>query len=186
MKIKYKKLILSFLPIALANILVFSGWFYLFSVIGTQKEKIAEARLNLALVEKKAADSKSLKSLMENISEKKSRIDSVFLNNEKIVKFIKTLEDLSGRAGVFLKLNSINIGKAGGSGANFRFRVSGDFGGIFKYLELVENLPYKVSVKKSYIQLNEERPAGSGEKNRGRWSGDFEIILNSFVNNEKD
>ncbi|NOY35480.1 MAG: hypothetical protein GXP44_00960 [bacterium] len=186
MKIKYKKLIFSFLPIALANILVFSGWFYLFSVIGAQKEKIAEARLNLALVEKKAADSKSLKSLMEDIAEKRGKIDDVFLNNETIIKFIKALENLSGQTGVFLKLNSINVGKDGGSGANFRFNVSGDFGGIFKYLELVENLPYKVSVKKSYIQLNEETSADSEQKNKARWSADFEIILNSFINDEKD
>jgi len=182
MKTKYKKLTLSFLPIALANILVFSGWLYLFSVIGAQKEKIAEARLNLALIEKRAADSKSLKSLMEEISEKKNRIDGVFLDSEEIVRFIEALERLGGRAGVFLKLNSVNIG----NGANFRLSVSGDFGGVLKYLELVENLPYKVSVKKSYIQLNEKGPADSGQKNEGRWSGDFEITLDSFVNDEKD
>ncbi len=183
MKIKNKKLVFSFLPIALANVLVFAGWFHLFSVIGAQREKIANARLNLALAEKRAVDSKSLKSLMEEIAEKRNRIDAVFLDNERIIEFIETLERLSGQTGVSLDIKSVSVGKGG---AVFRLEAAGDFGGVFKYLGLVENLSYQVFIKKSYIQLNENEPTGLDEKDKGKWSANFEIVLSSFIGNEKD
>ena len=44
MKLKNKKLIISFFLVGLANLSVFAVWFYLFSAIGAQREKINESR----------------------------------------------------------------------------------------------------------------------------------------------
>lgn len=158
-----------------ANGAAAAGWFYLYSVIANQKRAVNEARSDLALIEKKASDSRSLKTFMDGIKKETEKIDAVFLNEEMLVNFIEDVEDISRKTGVFLEINSIKTGKKGDLGANFIFKLSGGFGEIFRFLGLLENMPYQIIIKKAHLR---------SEGKSSDWAADVSVILTSFEYNE--
>ncbi len=142
----------------------------MFSTIRGDMVEIGNMRQNLALVDKKMESKRSLKDMINGLSEERKKIDSVFFNNDTMVNFIESLEGMAKKTGVSLEFSSIIVNKKTKTGPVFRFQLSGDFGKIFRYFSLLENMPFPVIIKKAHIT----------NKDKG-WIADFDVVLTTFV-----
>lgn len=171
---KNKKLILIVVAVFILNISAFLGCLSLFSMVKNQRESVKETIRNSVILEKKIQGVKLLESQIDKIKENKEKIDSVFLKEEDMIKFIEILEGLGKKTGVFVKISSAEIGK-GSDNPRFRITTRGPFQNIFHYIVLLENLPNQIA----FDNLNFIKKAGGDEKN-SEWESDIEISVISF------
>jgi len=143
----------------------------LFSVIREDVAETGNTRQKLALVEKKMESRRSLKDMINGLSEERKKIDSIFFDNNTMVDFIESLEEVAKQAGVSLEFTSIIVNEKTKTPPMFRFQLSGGFGKIFRYLSLLENMPFPVIIKKAHI---------TNDKDKG-WVADFDVALTTFI-----
>lgn len=167
---KNKKFIFSIASVVLLNALALAGWFYLFSVLKNQSGVTKEIQEKIATNEKEINENKLLKSLAGDITEKKKKIDSVFLGKQDMIKFIEEFEALADKTGVSIKFGGVNFEGLNAGTPYLQFSVKGGFSQVFHYFVLQENLPYSIKINKADFHK-------SGEK---EWQANFEIILISF------
>lgn len=177
---KNKKLILIIIAIFILNISALLGCLSLFSMVKSQRESAKEAIRNSSILEKKIQGVKLLESQIDKIREDKKKIDSVFLKEEDIVKFIETLEDLGKKTDILIKISSAEIGK-GSENPKLRISANGSFQDIFHYIILLENLPNQIA----FDNLNLVKKSSGDEKN-GEWESGIEISIMSFLNKNND
>ncbi len=170
---KNKKTTILLAAVLVMNAAAMAGWFYLYSLVAERRDGVNEARREMALVEKRADESRSLKKLMDGIKQEREKINAVFLDEDSVINFIELLEKTSGKAGVSLSLNSISVG---GKGPSFRFGLSGTFGEVYRYLGLVENMPQQIIFQK--VDLRAKKNASGAPS--GKWSAEVDIILTGF------
>lgn len=177
---KNKKLILIIAVIFILNTLAVLGCVSLFSMVENKRASAREMLKNTIVLEKKIQIVKSLESQITKIREDKKKIDSVFLNEKDIVKFIETLEDLGRKSGIAIKISSAEIGK-GSENPKIRISANGPFQNIFQYIIMLENLQNQIA----FGNMNLMKKAGDGEKN-SEWESSIEISVISFLNKEND
>ncbi len=168
---KNKKFITTIVLVVLLNGAVLAGWLYLFSNLKKQNNFIREERQKILVSDKKLENSSSLKILMDEIVDKKQKIDSAFLNKESVVNFIENLESIAGKTGASIKIGNINIDNQEKKGLSLQFNLTGNFNQLFHYLILLENLPYLINIER--MDFKKLAP--------NEWGADFEISVNSFM-----
>jgi len=168
---KDKKFIITLILIILMDGLGLFGWFYFFSLLKNQSDLIQEKRQNIANSEKKLQNNNSLKTLMEEISPEKEKVDSAFLNDDNLAAFVEKLESTAALTNTFIKIGNIAIDSSGKNGLSVEFSLEGNFQQIFHYLVLLENLPYLLNIERMDF----------GSLASGRWNADFKILVTSFL-----
>ncbi len=177
---KNKKLILIIIATFILNISALLGCLSLFSMVKNQRESAKGTIKNSSILKKKIQEVKLLESQIDKIKEDKKKIDSIFLMEEDIVKFIETLEDLGKKTGILIKISSAEIGK-GSENPKIRISANGSFQNIFHYILLLENMPNQIV----FDNLNLVKKASDSEK-KGEWEADIEISIKSFLNKNND
>lgn len=171
-----KEKIIKLIPI-FAWLIFVSGllfvWVYLYGMIGKKTESVNEIKTQIKNAELKMEQRRELEKLIGDVTVKKQKIDSVFLNKDKLITFIEHLEDVSRSASVILKINSE---ESKGSPV-FKLSAEGRYEQVFKFLLLLENCPYKTDIKNLSIQEQ-----GSSEKVDRAWKADLELVLLSYEN----
>lgn len=168
---KNKKFFFTVALVCMLNITAVSFCAYLFFMLQKESGKILDARKQITVYEKRIESRANAKNNTDELTAYKTKIDSIFLNEENIVVLIEKLEQMASQAGVVLNLGGISM-KADGGGDTpvVQLSVRGDFRKIYHYLALVENLPYYTSVDKFVFEKEDE----------GLWCSNFELTVKSF------
>lgn len=166
MKYKNKK----FIAIALVavNLFLFSAAAYLYFKTQEKTASVLTARAEISRIDNSITAAKSIERLLKDMADEKDKIDSIFLNKENIIEFIKELENLASESGVLLELSSANV-------PEFKFKLFGEFGDIFRYLEILEKISYRIIFEQADIQV-----FGVANK-KNQWRADITLSLASFL-----
>lgn len=166
-----KKLIISIFLVVLISLGIIGSWFYLCYAVNLKKDNVDKINSQIKAIEKQMEESHSLEIFMKDIEGDKERIESIFLEKDALINFIRDLEVLARNSGVVMKLTAIGVDDVDTlGGAHLRLSVRGNFSEIYRYLTLLENVEHQVLIKVAYIREDD-----------GGWLGNFEIILKSFV-----
>lgn len=167
--------LISFL--ALANIIVFGVYGYLFYQIYDEQTKTDKALISLGTEMKREASVSEVSYLLaETVSEQK-KINEYFVDIKGTSGFLEFLRDMGKEAGVDLRLNSVDV--EGKDTLRVSFGATGSFTGLYMLTSLLQATPYPINITSfnmSSVHLKEVGKSGS------RWSGSYEIRLLSFTN----
>jgi hypothetical protein len=167
---KNKKNIIAIILIIALNGLALASWLYLFSYLGEKSDFIKGQQEKISINDKRFENSNSLRSSVNEITDKKQKIDLVFLDKENIVGFIEKLESLAGKTGSSIEIGNISESQEK-NGLSVQFALTGEFSKLFQYLSFLENLPYLVDV--SSVNFKKESAK--------QWEADFEILVSGFI-----
>lgn len=139
--------------LSVINALAVVGWRLFYQNISGAKERIGVLRGEATTAEAKQKNIRNLTKTLEDISDKKSEVDSVFVDEKSVVKFIEDLERLAKLSGVSLQILSASLPVNAAEGKpGFNLNLGGQFGGLFKFLALLENMNYQLKVETANFQ----------------------------------
>lgn len=177
MKNKLKKRTLLLIAVILLNIIFAAGIAFLFKTISSKKLVLMALQNKILETEEKKQGISALKNLLKNIGAQKQEIDNIFTEENKIVDFIESLEDIAKLAGAEISFRNADIpanSSANNSLPVFLFDIRGSFEAVFKFLKLAENLPYQTNIQNLGLLLEEKN-----------WRANFKIQLLSFLQTSK-
>lgn len=172
-----------FASVSLASI----GWFYVFFKISSENKAIVELRKNILRSDKKNTDEKSLARFLDGVKNERGLIESFFLKEDDLIRFIRGLESIGESSGVSLKISAISAEKNTAAKPVVSFSAKGTFEQLFKYLYFLENLPYLITINNVSFQKEEEGRVGAQENSKKNsaipvWKALFSIQLESYEN----
>jgi len=153
-----KKFVASVGLVIVLNVILITLIYSLLQGIGSKKRSVFEIKKDTAFYVARIKNINEInKSLVVN-KEAKGKIESVFLDENSLINFIKELEYFAQKTGMELDMKGVRILKETNSGAVFNFIVEGSFSGIYRYLTLLENSRYQLRFEGINIQksLNDE------------------------------
>lgn len=166
------KLFKALIAVLLIDALSIAGWWYFYQKLSGMSGRVAVLREEAAATETKQKNIKRLTQTLEDISDKKSKIDSVFVDEKAVIRLIEDLEKSAGLSGVSLKISSVSLpANSGGDGPKFNLNLGGSFGQLFKFLSLLENMNYQLKVETANFQAG----------HTGAWSSQINLRLLSYV-----
>ena len=148
--------------------------------IKTMGKEIEEQRLDL---EKKYIKGQSFRQLNENlktIEPKLDLLDQIFINKNRELEFVTTLENKANKNKISQK---INLGEPRATDnenfkkINIQLATTGDFSGQLKYLLDLESLNYYINMKSL-----EFYPSGGGKEQGNNQSNDANNNQNNDIN----
>ena len=149
-----QKLLLVFISgIALIILLVVLFEMILFLPIQSSHATLLDAKLQLAVLEKK---NQLLYDLERTLVEKRPQldiIDGAFLTPQQVVEFIQTLERAAAESNIDLVISSAEIATGESENptqhSNFSISATGNFTKIYEYITLLENTPYRIEIEQA-------------------------------------
>ena len=120
---------------------------------------------------------RSIQDVVNDTEEQRGQLNVYFVDDDKIVEFIETIEELGSFTGAEVEVTAVNIEeKVGESGENdeflqLTFSAKGDWDEVFYLFSLVELLPYKIEVRRASFE------SSSSKGKLGVWSGTFNISV---------
>lgn len=165
-----RKYIITIISIVLIDGFILFSWLHLFSYLKKQTNFVKEQRKKIAINDKKLENSNTLKNLMDEIVDRKKRIDSSFFTKENIIVFIENLESIAGKSMVEPKISNIKIDSKNKK-LSIQVNLTGKFNQLFQYLVFLENLPYLIDIERMNFQKTE----------KNKWQASFEILADSFM-----
>lgn len=137
---------------------------------------VFESKENLVSFEKRTSGLNEIRKELETNQEGFAIVESVFLDNDSLVDFIKELEYLAAQCGVEIKIRNVSFREGGqGDVPFFGLNLSGDFSSVYRYVFLLENSKYQVSVDRVNFQN-----ADGGKM----WEANLDISILSFISND--
>jgi len=173
---KGKKFLVPIILVLLLDVLVAAFWFYFISFIKNQTQVIKDLKLQIKTITENRKTERSLESFLKNISSEKERLDSSFLNEEKMVGFIEEVESLRQKTGVELEIGSIDLNSSL-LAPKIRIRLKGNFNQIYKTILLLKNMPYMLSFENISLAANRD-----GKD----WTMEAVLSINNFLPYEKN
>jgi len=136
-------------------------------------------------LEKKYIKGSSLRQLTEDLKEiepKLSLLDQIFINENRELEFITTLENEANKARVSQKIN-LSVPDAAENSEykknNLQLLANGQFNGLLKYLINLEYLSYYINVKSLEISPTGGRSEINNQLSIDGGSGDLNLFINA-------
>jgi len=172
-----KKIILSAGLIFAINAFAIGALLFINMTVKEMNNRVAIAKNEIILEEKKANEARALKESLSNLSIRKEKLDSVFIEQKDVLSFIKEIENLAKESGVDMEFRSVDISKNdSGEKPIFQFKATGPFSGLFYYLVLLENIKYQIV----FDNITFQKIGGSGNKTDLKWEATFSVRLLSY------
>lgn len=156
------------------DLAIISAWFLLFTSINEKKIEVGLLQNNITGRVVRQNELSKLKLFVNDITEEKNQLSSVFIGEDSIVDFIESLEGIAKTSEVDLELRSVGVLNGKNKGVVTQFRITGKFENIFHYIALLEVSPYQIFFNRVNFSNKE------GEESQA----DFDVVLTSFY--EKD
>lgn len=172
---KTKKLFITFLIVCVLG-LAFD--ITVFFVIKRRTEAVSIAENQLALAAEKANSLKSVKVLMDDTAERRVKVDTFFIKDDKVVDFLDSLDTLGTKNGVKLTINSVGVAPLTKPSSSFleqlniKIQVEGSWANVYRFLTLLETMPYKVS----WGRVGFDKVSGRDSK-QSVWQGVFDVSI---------
>ena len=148
-----------------------AGWWRFYRGINNMSSSLDILREEVLVAETKQKNIKLLAQTLDTISEKKSKIDTVFIDEQSVVRFIEDLEEVASTAGVSLEIASASLPtQTGAGGPSFDLKLGGSFGRLLKFLTMIEKTSYQLKIE----------TASFGALEEGRWSLQLKLQLLSY------
>lgn len=149
MKNKKTTLILS---LSIITALVVTGVFvFFFKVIKNKNEHTSAV---LTTLESKINKKQNINTLEKKIAEleaTRARIDSYFVDPEKIDSFISYLENIGSTTGTNLEVKSVEIDPNNKNTVLGKVSIQGTFANVMKTVTLLENIPHQIEFTSLYL-----------------------------------
>ena len=174
------------ITIIILNIVAFFSYFLLFSSIKEKNQQTSLSLNNTELELKKNDRYESVRDILSETESERKIIDSYFVNKEKIVDFIESIEGLGKQSGVAVHINSVGEDEGALNTLtlpllHLSIEAEGDFRSVFTFLSLLENLPFKTVLPR--VALERQNPEqtisgiSSSKKKVPVWKGSFELSV---------
>lgn len=105
------------------------------------------------------------------------RVESFFVNDNKLVNFLDEIKNTAGALGLQSELLSLSLDPK--TGLMLDYQATGDFVDVYGLIKVVENLPYNIRVNQAMFQVGEEETE-VGLARRKVWTASFLVELASF------
>ena len=157
MKVNSKHFTLLISAVILLILTSFAYWYIYKATISNVQESITiEQELNNS--EQNISQEAKLLELSSSTSKRRAIVSSYFVTEDKILDFIKSIENVATDSDADVTLSSVSFDNLSDKGvgivgrARVHVAVHGDWTSVNKALSLIENLPYSISI--SSITLN--------------------------------
>lgn len=174
----------------LTLVLMISIWLIaltVFFIIKRNLDKTEKLRQEIELRSSRKDEIKSLADQIVSLDPKIKTVESFVLGNneEELVKFIETLEEMSEYSKVELKIDSIEVSKIDDKNLsesfenlNFELEVKGSWQEVIHFINLIDNLPYHIKANEALLDIADviiEEESDSVEEIV--WNGKFEFSV---------
>lgn len=137
-------------------VLILAGYIFLFFHIQNKSTEANTIQEEIALIREQNAQFRNLSGVVKNIDTNREKLNNFFVDDEKIVGFLETLESLSDSSGAEVKVKTINeIEKEKNKPAQLSLNVTaeGSWGEVYHFLSLLENIPLKLTLDQTQMRI---------------------------------
>lgn len=131
-------------------VLVFLGvYVYIFFHIQEKNASAAAAHVRVAQLQEQNQQMNNLNSTIRNIQNRKEKLHEFFVDSERIVNFLETIEKMGTDSGADVTVRSISEGETSAQTVNelkLDLAVDGTWSHVYHFISLLENLPLKITV----------------------------------------
>lgn len=171
-------------PIIISSILLLIACFifiFLFKKIQQNNAKAKDAEIKWQTEANQRQEISSLDTLLENITNEKTQLESHFAQGSDIVPYLNNIEELGTEAKVVAQVSSVDTSQKN-MGLVLSMKATGSFEAIYKFITLLENSPYALE----FISVNIEKDAGDvtntdSSTSINSWTAILKVKLLSFV-----
>ena len=138
--------------------------FYVY--IDNKEENAIAIAAEIEQYKQQNAQMNSLAAMVRNTEEGGERLTGYFVDGERIIEFLETIESLADTAGVEIDVRSINETETDWEGVkNLELNIdfSGSWVRVHHFLVLIESMPIKMTAER--LSLSESR----GEEDGASW-----------------
>ena len=124
---------------------------------------------------------RSVKELIKDTEMDRSKLDTYFVSDDKIVDFIEDVENLGLLTDSYVEVISVNVSSDRGSKdslselLNIDFEVKGGWREIFHFVTLLEKMPFKIDVSRVNLEVVYDNT--TKKDITGVWKGFFSIAV---------
>ncbi|MFC1721074.1 hypothetical protein ACFLY0_02190 [Patescibacteria group bacterium] len=134
---------------------------------------IEEIQNEYVRIEKK----QSTKNIVRDTHEERKQLNTYFIEQDTVVHFIETIEELGTFAGVDLVLEAVDVTSGKNAKLSIRVSAKGSWEDLIYFLALSESSLLHIDIDSANVVKIKE----GLEDEEGYWSGDFIITVHSFV-----
>jgi hypothetical protein len=167
---RYSKTIRGVTTIGIALLIALLAYGYLRYTVGAMESDIVkrQAALDAATAADKSAE--AAEALLTGLQDKKTKLSAMFLDDDTLVSFLSTIENLSKTTGGAVKVLSVSNSP---DKQSYLLSVSaeGKWQAVYQTLSLIETLPIPVSINNVQI-LHEKGTTATAD-----WQGLFDFSI---------
>lgn len=150
---------------------------FMYGKIISLKANLFEIENQIGAFDLKQKNARDFKIFLETRSADFAVIDTAFVDENSLIKFIEDVEKVAKESRVTLKVTT--SGRTSPNAKNppeFSLSASGNFENTLQYLLLLENMPYELVFKR----INLASQAVGGQQSGGIWRASYQLRLESF------
>lgn len=161
MKANHKHYTLLFVGL-LTLIVTGIGYWYVYKVVITQAEKQSEISQEIINNEQNNKQEIKMLDISSSTLEKRDMLSSYFVSEDKILDFIKSIENVADDSSTKITLSSINTDKMIADKKEIaghikvHAEIKGSWTNVNKALVLIENLPYFLSIESMRLDVSNQ------------------------------
>ncbi len=172
-----KKTIILFIGVTILNIALIGFYLFSFNVVKKETEVANANTFALQEYQDQGENIALVKKIIKETKEGDTKLDNYFINEDKVVVFIETIESVGDTAGISVTLSGLRSDSK--NTLSFSVGAEGSFRNLMHFLALMEYLPLPIDTEKAFLskQGSSEDPlAPSGE-----WAGSFSFKLQGYM-----
>jgi len=158
-------------------------YYVTFSSIKSKNENISAILNDLALETKKETLLKSIKSVAIDSAPARKKMESYFIGQDEIVKFLDFLGSLGKMSGAELEINNLGLEERAPTPAEayqllkLNIEAKGSFRSVYHFLTLLESVPFQINFAGVEMRTADTGVNGSKAKKNSAWKGSFNISV---------
>lgn len=183
------------IPLALLTVLVLGalgGYFYFHSVIKDTIQSTADAMTEISNEQLSQSNIFALKKTIKETEADRDTLQSYFVKEDEVVKFIESIEDLGKKTNTIVQITQAQASQDPKKASTLFISLSssGTFVDVTHFLVLLENLPHDMSVNKVLLSVETTPEQTVVDPKTGKivsskpgtksWAADVDINLLSY------